>query len=103
MIRPATVCQLSDKRLGPRGFGLRNRSWSSALDVLTRVLATAAVIAGLTSVASVSGLAGHIPVAAAAPLDPTVSCSSDPNIFNTGYDSATGGVLPNNSLDANWQ
>ena len=71
--------------------------------MLTRVLATAAVIAGLTSVASVSGIAGRIPVAAAAPLDPTVSCTTDPNIFNTGYDSATGGVLPNNSLDANWQ
>ena len=102
-IKPATVCQPSDKRLSPRRLGLRNRSWSSALDVLTRVLATAAVIAGLTSVASVSGIAGRIPVAAAAPLDPTVSCTTDPNIFNTGYDSATGGVLPNNSLDANWQ
>jgi uncharacterized repeat protein (TIGR01451 family)/fimbrial isopeptide formation D2 family protein len=34
---------------------------------------------------------------------PQVSCTTDPNIFNTGYDAATGGVRPNNSKDANWQ
>lgn len=33
---------------------------------------------------------------------PTISCTSDPNLFNTGYDALTGGVLPNNALDANW-
>lgn len=33
---------------------------------------------------------------------PVISCTSNPNLFNTGYDAATGGVLPNNSLDANW-
>jgi hypothetical protein len=46
--------------------------------------------------------------AAAEPSDPTISCASDPNLFNTGYDAATGGVLPDStssspSLDANWQ
>ncbi|MBQ3358350.1 MAG: DUF11 domain-containing protein [Microbacterium sp.] len=34
---------------------------------------------------------------------PIVTCTSDPNIFNTGYDAATGGILPNNAADANWQ
>ena len=32
-----------------------------------------------------------------------ISCSSDPNLFNSGYDQATGGVLPDNSQDANWE
>ncbi|MGO8875222.1 MAG: hypothetical protein ACLQNG_05575 [Acidimicrobiales bacterium] len=41
--------------------------------------------------------------AAPGPQDPTVTCATDPNIFNTGYDAATGGVEPNNSLDANWE
>jgi uncharacterized repeat protein (TIGR01451 family) len=34
---------------------------------------------------------------------PVVSCSSNEDIFNTGYDSATGGVLANGSQDANWE
>jgi uncharacterized repeat protein (TIGR01451 family) len=34
---------------------------------------------------------------------PLVTCTSDPNIFNTGFDAATGRVLPNNAKDASWQ
>lgn len=34
---------------------------------------------------------------------PLVTCTSDPNVFNTGYDSSTGGVLSSGALDANWQ
>uniref|UniRef100_UPI003FCE4A9C DUF7507 domain-containing protein n=1 Tax=Streptomyces sp. PTD5-9 TaxID=3120150 RepID=UPI003FCE4A9C len=34
---------------------------------------------------------------------PTVTCTTNPNIFNTGYDAATGGVLADNAKDANWQ
>lgn len=34
---------------------------------------------------------------------PTVTCSSDPDIFNTGYNAATGGKLVRGQLDANWQ
>jgi uncharacterized repeat protein (TIGR01451 family) len=41
--------------------------------------------------------------ATAAAATPTVTCTSDPNVFNTGYDAATGGILPNNAQDANWQ
>jgi uncharacterized repeat protein (TIGR01451 family) len=38
------------------------------------------------------------------PTEPTVTCTSDPNIFNTGYDAATGGILgPNGTDDAEWQ
>ncbi|HEY1237112.1 MAG TPA: hypothetical protein VGE91_02170 [Solirubrobacterales bacterium] len=38
------------------------------------------------------------------PVDaPVVTCASDPNIFNTGYDSETGGILGNGENDANWQ
>ncbi|GAA0724753.1 DUF7507 domain-containing protein [Dokdonella soli] len=34
---------------------------------------------------------------------PPVTCTSSSNIFNTGYNAATGGVLPDNSKDAHWQ
>lgn len=37
-----------------------------------------------------------------APPVPTVTCTTNGNVFNTGYDASTGGVLPDNSLDANW-
>lgn len=40
------------------------------------------------------------PTATADP--PTVTCSTSANIFNTGYNSATGGVLANGAHDANW-
>jgi uncharacterized repeat protein (TIGR01451 family) len=58
------------------------------------------VVAGLLGVVAAVNAPG---AAASSPLDPTVSCATDPNIFNTGYDAATGGVLANNSTDANWQ
>jgi uncharacterized repeat protein (TIGR01451 family) len=31
-----------------------------------------------------------------------VTCTTDANVFNTGYNAATGGILPNNAKDANW-
>lgn len=34
---------------------------------------------------------------------PTVTCSSDSDIFNTGYNAATGGKLPWLSRDGNWE
>jgi uncharacterized repeat protein (TIGR01451 family) len=34
---------------------------------------------------------------------PVVTCTTDANVFNTGYNAATGGILPDNSKDANWQ
>jgi uncharacterized repeat protein (TIGR01451 family) len=40
---------------------------------------------------------------AGAATAPVVSCSSDENIFNTGYDAATRGVLANAPQDANWE
>ena len=39
--------------------------------------------------------------AVAAP--PTVTCATDANIFNTGYDAATGTVLKDGKEDANWE
>ncbi|WP_261166925.1 DUF11 domain-containing protein [Microbacterium sp. Marseille-Q6965] len=36
-------------------------------------------------------------------VPPVVTCTSDPNIFNTGFNAATGGVLPDNAKDPNWQ
>lgn len=33
---------------------------------------------------------------------PLITCSSDPNQFNTGYNAATGGILADLSKDANW-
>ena len=54
--------------------------------------ALAAVLAGLVST----------PTVAKAGVLPVISCTSNPNLFNTGYNAATGGILPNNALDANW-
>lgn len=34
---------------------------------------------------------------------PTVSCSSSSAAFSTGYDAATGGALPQNSVEPSWQ
>lgn len=33
---------------------------------------------------------------------PLITCSSNPNLFNTGYNAATGGVLANLAKDVNW-
>ncbi|QHN62847.1 DUF7927 domain-containing protein [Curtobacterium flaccumfaciens] len=33
---------------------------------------------------------------------PNVTCTSDPSIFNTGYDAATDGQLANGAVDAGW-
>ncbi|MDQ0614159.1 putative repeat protein (TIGR01451 family)/LPXTG-motif cell wall-anchored protein [Microbacterium sp. W4I4] len=37
------------------------------------------------------------------PLVPLVTCAADGNRFNTGYSAASGGILPDNAKDANWQ
>jgi len=63
-------------------------------------IALACLILGLTSV-SLAVFSAQITGAAGAP--PVVSCSSSENVFNTGYDSATGGILSDGSHDANWQ
>jgi hypothetical protein len=34
---------------------------------------------------------------------PMVSCDTDANIFNTGYDAATGTILGHGAKDANWE
>ncbi|MBR0345434.1 MAG: DUF11 domain-containing protein, partial [Rudaea sp.] len=34
---------------------------------------------------------------------PPITCNANPNIFNTGYNAGTGGILPDNSFDAHWQ
>ncbi|MEV0894089.1 Ig-like domain-containing protein [Promicromonospora sp. NPDC050262] len=51
-------------------------------------------------------LAGGLGVAfagSAAAAAPTIDCSTDPAIFNTGYNVQTGGILPNGSRDQHWQ
>lgn len=52
-------------------------------------------------------LAGGLGVAfsgtASAATAPSLDCSSDPTIFNTGYDSRSGQILPNGSTDLHWQ
>ncbi|MFH8474747.1 hypothetical protein [Streptomyces sp. NPDC018000] len=53
--------------------------------------------------ASTLGLAVGLTSAPAQAANPTVTCTTSPNIFNTGYNAATGGVLPADAKDANWQ
>ena len=49
------------------------------------------------------GAVGPVLAQGSSTVGPVVSCTTNPNIFNTGYDSTTGGVLPENALDANWE
>ena len=55
---------------------------------IKRIIAAAAVCAA--------------PIAFSATV-PTISCTSDPNLFNTGYNEATGTTLPNGSIDPRWE
>ena len=73
-----------------RSIGGSVMSWGSSI----RALAVFAV--------AVLGVA-VMPAAAAVAAGPTVTCTSDPNIFNTGYNAATGGKLPRGALDPNWR
>ncbi|MBT1681909.1 DUF7927 domain-containing protein [Curtobacterium flaccumfaciens] len=68
-------------------------------------MSVAASIGALALVGSVLGGTAVLtaPAAPAMAATPTVTCTTDPNIFNTGFNAATGGVLPNNAKDANWQ
>ena len=50
---------------------------------------------------AVAGLLWGATMAWAAP--PTIDCNSDMNLFNTGYDAATGGVLAPGTVDPLWQ
>ncbi|MFF2660183.1 hypothetical protein ACFVUH_22845 [Kitasatospora sp. NPDC058032] len=69
-----------------------------------RRLRSGAVVGALALTASTLGLAvtALTPAPAQAAV-PTITCTTNPNIFNTGYNAATGGVLADNSKDANWQ
>ncbi|MEV6122064.1 hypothetical protein AB0M23_16270, partial [Streptomyces sp. NPDC052077] len=63
-----------------------------------------AVLGSLALVASGLGVAFTAlnPVSAQAAV-PAITCTTNANIFNTGYNAATGGILANNAKDANWQ
>jgi hypothetical protein len=58
----------------------------------------AAVTATLGIVAMLPGSAP-----AAGGVGPTVTCTSDPSVFNTAYDASTGGKLAFGATDANWE
>ncbi|MFF8769778.1 hypothetical protein [Kitasatospora sp. NPDC015120] len=62
------------------------------------------MVGSLALVASTLGLAvTALNPAPAQAAVPTVTCTTNPNIFNTGYNAATGGVLADGSKDAHWQ
>jgi uncharacterized repeat protein (TIGR01451 family) len=63
------------------------------------LLGGASLIVGVVTV-SVAALPASPTGAASAPV---VTCTSNENIFNTGFNVKTGGVLANGSKDANWQ
>ncbi|MFE4517846.1 hypothetical protein ACFRMQ_27060 [Kitasatospora sp. NPDC056783] len=69
-----------------------------------RRLRSGAVVGALALMASTIGVAvtALTPAPAQAAV-PTVTCTTSPNIFNTGYDAATGGVLADGAKDANWE
>ena len=51
---------------------------------------------------AVMGLAFGLHIGAAVAAPATITCSSDPNIFNTAFNGSTG-VLANNDKDAHWE
>lgn len=55
----------------------------------------------VSTMSAAAVLAGPVSPAAAAEI-PTVGCTTDPAIFNTGYDAATGGQAATASVDARW-
>jgi hypothetical protein len=59
------------------------------------------VAVAVTTVVVAGGLSLGMALPAQA-ATPTVTCSTSSNIFNTGYDAATAGILPDNAIDANW-
>lgn len=64
-----------------------------------RRLAAVGVLTGVLA----GGLGVAFSGSASAATTPTLDCSSDPTIFNTGYDSSSGQILPNGSTDLHWQ
>ena len=70
----------------------RNSSRTSCAPLKARSTLARALLA----VAAIAG------VQAAHAAGPVITCASNPNIFNTAYDGATG-VKPNNSADTYWQ
>src|SRR5580658_11390100 len=85
--------------IGSQGGGMGERGWiAPGAGAAVRVAATG-VMVGFATV--FMALSPSQPAGAA--TAPVVSCSSDENIFNTGYDAATRGVLANAPQDANWE
>ena len=68
----------------------------------TKVAAMIVVMLGSAAAAGAAAL-GPALAQGSSTVGPVVGCSTNANIFNTGYDSLTGGTLPTNALDANWQ
>ncbi|WP_169736395.1 Ig-like domain-containing protein, partial [Promicromonospora kroppenstedtii] len=64
-----------------------------------RRLAAVGVLAGVL----VGGLGVAFSGTASAATAPTLDCSTDPTIFNTGYDSSAGQILADGSTDLHWQ
>jgi hypothetical protein len=60
----------------------------------TRIAIAAGMLSVIAGLGFTNTVAAH---AGSGPLDPTVTCATDPNIFNTGYEVASGGI------DANWE
>ena len=63
-----------------------------------------AVLSSTLSMGTLGGTALALSTATpASAAVPTVLCSTNASIFNTGYDASTGGTLLVGSTDANWQ
>ncbi len=87
---------LDSKRQMHAGVG---RPHARAGAMCSRSVSISSLIAGLVLAIWLLAALGT-PAASAAP--PLVTCTSDPNVFNTGYNGA-GGILPNEATDAHWE
>ncbi len=89
------------------------QTWIGSREVTTNAAGTASyrftfateAVAGLYVETTATDAGGDTSefTSAAVSARPTATCTSDPNVFNTGYNAATGGFLPDEAKDANWQ
>ena len=74
--------------------GARSMTGHRSARLGTRIAISAGMLSVIAGLGCSNSVAAH---AGSGPSDPTVTCATDPNIFNTGYEVASGGV------DANWE
>src|ERR1039457_858127 len=75
--------------------GARSMTGHRSARLGTRIAISAGMLSVIAGLGCSNSVAAH---AGSGPSDPTVTCATDPNIFNTGYEVASGGVDANGEV-----